>query len=202
MSDVSRRSLFAAGLAAAVSVPAARAAAPAESTERALRRKDYELTEAEARYVIEHTDHAVLGTADASGTPYAVPVTPFLFGGQIYFHGTKNELSRKRVNIQQNSQVSLAWIGTSPIKEDEYTVKYVSAVVAGRARIVSDPTEKQRIFEAFVNRFVPSRPLDEAKKVIAESIADADVFEVTIEKISGKAKTRHPFFGTASHSGK
>ena len=83
------------------------------------------------RYVIEHTDHAVLGTADASGTPYAVPVTPFLFGGRIYFHGTKNELSRKRVNIQQNSQVSLAWIGTSPINP--------SLVARSSRRILESP---------------------------------------------------------------
>ena len=124
-----------------------------------------------------------------------MPITPFLFGGKIYFHGTKDPESRKLQNMRQNSKVSIAWIGTDPIKEDEYTVKYVSAVVAGHVREISDPKETQKIFEVFVNRFVPSRPLDEAKKVIAGSIKDAVVWEVTIDKVSGKAKAKQPFFG-------
>lgn len=56
-------------------------------------------------------------------------------------------------------------------------------------------SEEPKIFEVFVNRFVPSRPLDEAKKVIAGSIKDAVVWEVTIDKVSGKAKAKQPFFG-------
>lgn len=199
MTQLTRRSLLGAGLAAAAATTTAAAhAAPAPaaaSTERPVRRKDYELTREEALYVIEHTDHAVLATADASGTPYAVPVTPVLIGGKLYFHGTKDEKSRKLLNLRQNARVSLAWVGTSPIKEDEFTVKYVSAVVAGHAREVTDPKEKQRIFEGFTARFAPSQTLEKQREVIAGSIRDAALWEVTIDKVTGKAKAKQPFFG-------
>lgn len=198
MSTISRRQLLAAGSALSVGLVAKTQAqtAPHSSTERPVRRKDYELTEAEARYVIEHTDHAVLATADDSGTPYATPITPFLYDGKIYFHGTKDPKSRKLNNLKQNPRVSIAWVGTSPIKEDEFTVKYVSAIVAGTAKEVTDAGAKQRIFEAFCNRFVPSQARKKALEVIAGSINDAVVWEVTIEKLTGKAKAKQPFFAS------
>lgn len=191
--SINRRSLFAAG-AAAVAATSAFAAENPESTERPVRRKDYLLTEKEALYVIEHTNNAVLGTADASGTPYAVPITPFLYNGKIYFHGTKDPKSRKFENLRENPRVSIVWIGTDPVKEDEFTVKYVSAMVAGKARLVTDKAEMQKIFEGYTARFAPSQSKASQLKTIAGSIGDVALWEVTIEKLSGKAKAKLPFF--------
>lgn len=206
MSDISRRKLFSAAtafLSLSSLVSANETVTHAStSTERPVRRKDYELTQAESYYVIEHTDYAVLSTADRSGTPYGVPVTAFLYQGKIYFHGTKDPKSRKLVNLRENPKVSLVWVGTAPIKEDEFTVKYVSAIVAGTAKEVTDSDLKQRVFEAFCNRFVPTQSRVKALETIADSINDSIVWEVTIQKISGKAKARQPFFGTSASTPK
>ena len=194
MTTVSRRILLAAGASLGAAGTLAHAAAPA-STERPVRRKDLELTRDEALYVIEHTNHAVLATSDDSGTPYAVPVTPVLFQGKIYVHGTNAPESRKRLNLRQNPRVSLAWIGTAPMKEDEFTTKYVSAIVAGRAREVTDKDERWKIMTGYTNRFAPSQSAEAARKTIAESLPDVVIWEIEIEKVTGKAKTRVPFFG-------
>lgn len=164
------------------------------STERPVRRTDYLLTEEEAWYVIQHTNNAVLATTDESGTPYAVPITPLLLNGKIYFHGTKDPKSRKFTNLTQNPRVSIAWIGTDPLKEDEFTVKYVSAIVAGRAHLVEDKKEQQAIFEAFTQRFAGSQPKDKQLETIRGSINDVALWEVIVEKVSGKAKAKKPFF--------
>lgn len=192
---MNRRHLITGGLAAAALSTAVSAnAAEAKSTERPVRRTDYLLSEDEAWYVIKNTPHAVLGTCDASGTPYAVPITPLLLDGKLYFHGTKDPKSRKFENLKLNPKVSMVWIGTAPIKEDEFTVKYVSAMVAGTARLITDRKEMQRIFEAYTDRFTPTQPKEKQLETIKGSIDSVALWEVTVEKISGKAKAKSPFF--------
>ncbi len=189
-----RRNLLvglAAGIAASASVEAAHTAT---STERPVRRTDYLLSEEEAWYVIANTPNAVMGTADASGVPYAVPITPLLLNGRIYIHGTKDPKSRKFENLRQNPKVSIVWIGTDPLKEDEFTVKYVSAMIAGSARLVTDRAEMQKIFEAYTQRFASSQSKEKQLDTIKGSIEDVALWEVTVDKISGKAKAKSPFF--------
>ena len=189
-----RRKMLAAGLAAAATFAGTVQAAEPKSTERPVRRTDYLLSDEEAWYVIKNTPHAVLGTCDKAGIPYAVPITPLLLDGKIYFHGTKDTKSRKFENLKQNPNVSIVWIGTDPIKEDEFTVKYVSAMVAGKARLITDRAEMQRIFEAYTARFTPSQSKEKQLETIKGSINDVALWEITVEKLSGKAKAKSPFF--------
>ena len=189
---VSRRQVFIAGTAGILASSVH--AAGASSTERPVRRTDYLLSEEEAWYVVKHTNNAVLGTADASGTPYAVPITPLVLDGKIYFHGTKDPQSRKLNNLEQNPKVSIVWIGTDPLKEDEFTVKYVSAMVAGRARRITDAKEMQAVFEKYTQRFAGSQSKAKQLETIKGSIGSVALWEVTVDKISGKAKAKKPFF--------
>lgn len=160
----------------------------AQSTDREVRRKDYLLTEQEACYVIEHTNNAVLGTADASGTPYAVPITPLLLDGKIYFHGTKDPKSRKLNNLEQNPRVSIVWVGADPLKEDEFTVKYISAMVSGHARRITDPKQMRAIFDRYTQRFAGFQTAAKQHETINGSIGAVALWEVTIDKITGKAR--------------
>lgn len=191
--SITRRQVLAAGV-AAVAAAGVQAKEEPKSTERPVRRTDYLLTEKESWYVIEHTNNAVLGTADASGTPYAVPITPMVLDGKIYFHGTKDPKSRKFANLEQNPRVSIVWVGTDPVKEDEFTVKYVSAMIAGRASRITDEKEMRRIFEAYTKRFAGSQSLAKQHETINGSIGAVALWEVKVEKISGKAKAKKPFF--------
>lgn len=165
-----------------------------DSTDRPIRRTDYELSQKEALYVVQNTKHAVLATSDKTGVPYAVPITPIYFKGKIYFHGTNDRKSRKLINLNQNPNVSIAWIGTSPIKEDEFTVKYVSAIVAGKAKQVTNEVQRQKIFEEYTAQITPSQSKEKQLETIKGSIKEAALWEVEIEKLTGKAKAKQPFF--------
>lgn len=195
VAKIQRRQLLAAALTGLVAPTAFAENTKPASTERAMRMKFSELTPDETLYVIEHTNNAVLSTTDASGTPYGVPITPLYSEGKIYFHGTKNELSRKLQNMRQNPRVHITWIGYDPIKEDKYTVTYVSAMAAGKAREITDPQEKAIVFRLFCARFIPSQTNQTVERLIKKDMVNANIWEVTIEKLSGKQnQAKNPYF--------
>ena len=52
----------------------------------------------------------------------------------------------------------------------------------------------QAVFEKYTRRFAGSQPLAKQHETIKGSIGAVALWEVTVEKISGKAKTKTPFF--------
>ena len=77
---MNRREMFKMAATATLLTTGAVSAAEMKSTDRPMRRTDRILTLEEAKEVIRHTPHAVLATADASGQPYGVPISPALVG--------------------------------------------------------------------------------------------------------------------------
>lgn len=80
MTEISRRSAIALGAAAGLATFAEGAFAtdaPKSTKDMPMKHTELALSKEECLYIIEHTDHAVLSTADATGEPYGVPVTPF-----------------------------------------------------------------------------------------------------------------------------
>ncbi|MFU0842645.1 MAG: hypothetical protein ACFWTZ_08595 [Burkholderia sp.] len=82
----------------------------AASSERPMRRKDRELTEEEALEIVRTSHYAVIATCDASGTPYAVPVSPVWIDGALYFHSAADPAGRRASNLAQNPRVSLCYL--------------------------------------------------------------------------------------------
>ena len=120
-----------------------------QSTQRAMRRKDRELSREETLTVIRHTPHCVIATVDESGTPYATPITAVLFEGAVYFHSSSDVTGRRYQNALQNDKVSIVWIGRGETAADElpkdFSVNYASAIVEGRISLVTDEGEKKRV---------------------------------------------------------
>jgi nitroimidazol reductase NimA-like FMN-containing flavoprotein (pyridoxamine 5'-phosphate oxidase superfamily) len=63
---------------------------------------------------------------------------------------------------------------------------YESAIVFGRAALVTDPTEKRRGLELLAVRFCGALT-PEAEKTIATSASRTAVVRIRIERIAGKA---------------
>jgi nitroimidazol reductase NimA-like FMN-containing flavoprotein (pyridoxamine 5'-phosphate oxidase superfamily) len=63
---------------------------------------------------------------------------------------------------------------------------YESAIVFGRAALVTDPAEKRRALELLAIRFCGA-VTPEAEKVIADSGSCAAVVRIRIEQVAGKA---------------
>lgn len=193
---IGRRTLLVCGLAAAASLVTSVNAAP-QSTERELRRSDRKLSEQECLYLIEHTSHAVLSTTDNSGTPYGVPITPILLNGKLYFHCSKMG-GRKVDNLRQNKKVSLCFIGKDDISQPEFAVNFASVIVAGTAKEITGSEEIKRIQLEICKRHTPEAGAKAAAKYFEKSGGGITIWEVTPTKISGKARNKHLYFGSAN----
>lgn len=158
------------------------------SSERSMRRTDRELSRTDAFRVIRMSAHAVLSTVDASGIPYGVPVTPVLEGEtHLYFHSTR-AVSRRSDNMLDNPAVSLCFVTDAQVVEEEFSVDYASAIVAGRAAMVIDEAERRHAMELLCARHAPHVAPETIAARIEEGLKSVSVWRIDIEHVSGKSR--------------
>ena len=151
---------------------------------RDIRRTDRALTEEQAREILTRAEHGVLATVGADGWPYAVPVNHVLAGDVLYIHGAQE--GHKLENIAHEQRVSFCAVAGARVLPASLSTLYESAIVFGRAAVVTDPTEKRRGLELLAVRFCAALT-PEAEKAIATSASRAAVVRIRIERIAGKA---------------
>lgn len=160
---------------------------PPISTQRPMRRQDRALSLSEAIAVIEATDHAVISTVDASGTPYGVPVSPALVGNKLFFHGTREE-SRRADNIAQNPRVSVCFVSHARTLPEQYSVDYACAIVSGTCRRVLDAQEQAQAISALLARHAPGQSVEQNAQYMKRWLKHCAFWCVDIESITGKAR--------------
>jgi nitroimidazol reductase NimA-like FMN-containing flavoprotein (pyridoxamine 5'-phosphate oxidase superfamily) len=151
---------------------------------REIRRKDRALTEEQAREILGRAEHGVLATLGSDGWPYAVPVNHVLAGDTLYIHCAVE--GHKLENIAHEERVSVCAVAGATVLPVKLSTLYESAVVFGRAAVVTDPAEKQRGLELLAIRFCGALT-PEAEKAIAASGSRTAVVRIRIERIAGKA---------------
>jgi uncharacterized protein len=151
---------------------------------RDIRRNDRAVTEEQAREILARAEHGVLATAGADGWPYAVPVNHVLSGDVLYLHCALE--GHKLENIAHEERVSFCAVASARVLPASLSTLYESAIVFGRAAVVTDPAERRRALELLAVRFCGAIT-PEAEKTIAESAARTAVVRVRIERITGKA---------------
>jgi nitroimidazol reductase NimA-like FMN-containing flavoprotein (pyridoxamine 5'-phosphate oxidase superfamily) len=92
----------------------------------------------------------------------------------------------KLENIAHEERVSFCAVAGATVLPASLSTLYESAIVFGRAAVVTDPTEKQRGLELLAIRFCGA-VTPEAEKVIADSGSRTAVVRIRIEQIAGKA---------------
>lgn len=149
-----------------------------------MRRKDRERPAEFALAVVDSCAFATLGTVSADGAPYCAAISIARSGDSIYFHTAKS--GHKIDNIARQPQVCLSCVGELVVPENEFTVKYDSAVVFGRAERVDDEAERLLAYRLLSERHTPkAMPAFDAE--ILKSGRAADVYKITIERITGKS---------------
>lgn len=152
-----------------------------------IRRKERAITEAEAFAVLKGCEYAVLATIDKSGDPYCIPVSPVLMDKKIYFHCAPE--GEKLDNILRHPRVCLTCVGDTELVPEQFTTLYESAVVRGRAEIVTDEMEKVSALQCLCMKYA-SQNLDAMGAAIERSLARTGIVCITIDEITGKAKRR------------
>lgn len=158
-----------------------------------MRRADRQVSEPEAQEILARAEHGVLATIGADGWPYAVPVNHVLAGDRLYIHCATE--GQKLENIAHEERVSYCAVASAKILPKELSTLYESAVVFGRARVVTDPAEKRQALESLVRRF-SGTPSPEAENAFRAWFPRTAVVRIDIERIAGKAH-RAPVRGAA-----
>lgn len=152
----------------------------------AMRRKDREQTVEFAWDVLERCPFGMLSLIDLEGRPYAIPVSPAVMDGAIYFHGAKH--GEKAKIMAANPEACLtAVVDVVPLPE-EYATRYASAVVKGTMSLVEQGTEEWLgALHAIVDHYAPENQAYFDTSIVEEGNRTA-VWKLTPTEITGKAR--------------
>ena len=151
---------------------------------RMIRKKQQVLTEAETIEILNTCTSGVLAVSGDEDYPYAVPLSYAYKDGKLYFHSAKT--GHKLDSILRNDRVSFCVIQMDHVVPETFTTHYRSAIVFGKARILTEDAEKKHALECLVEKYSPDFKPQGQKEIVREW-NNVCVFEVKIEHVTGKA---------------
>ena len=151
---------------------------------REMRRSPQALTEEEIREVLVKETRGVMSVQGDDGYPYGFPINHYYDeeDGKIYFHGAN--FGHHIDAIKRDPKVSFCVFGQDFVREGEWAKNVKSVIVFGKAELIDDLDEVERISRKLCEKF-PCPP----EYVEEEIEKDAKVtmcIAITIENINGK----------------
>jgi nitroimidazol reductase NimA-like FMN-containing flavoprotein (pyridoxamine 5'-phosphate oxidase superfamily) len=151
---------------------------------REMRRKKQLLSKAETIEILQSCTSGVLAVTGDDDYPYAVPLSFAYKEGKLFFHFAK--AGHKIDSIAKNNKVSFCVIKTDNVIQKTFTTHFRSAIVFGRARILTEDSEKKYALECLVEKYSPDY-IPEGQSEIERDWNRVCVAEVKIEHMTGKA---------------
>jgi len=151
-----------------------------------IRRKDRELSEAEALDLLREAEWGVLATVDEAGWPYAVPVNHAVVDGDLIIHCAT--VGHKLANLAFNPKVSYCAVTQAETLPLELSTRYASVIIFGLGELLTDDGEKRAALRALGLRFAAAHP-DLVDREIDKDLFRTAVLRIRIERATGKA---HP----------
>lgn len=152
-----------------------------------LHRKDRQLPLEACKEILQNAEYMVMATVDNNAIPYATPLSFVLFEDKIYFHSGMRK-GHKACNLAENPYCSLAVIGkTQPVYTKNFTTYFESVVVFGKVCEVIGSARKKAVLFALAEKYLPEH-MHNAEKDITASLERTKVYEISLDKITGKAK--------------
>lgn len=150
-----------------------------------MRRKDREMNEDFALYVVDKCDHAVMAVIGLDGHPYCIPITIVRHEDWIYIHSAKD--GEKVQCLRQNPNVCISCVGDTFKPLDNFTTEYESAVIKGQAVEVTERDEMIHGLRILSERHAPTN-MAQFDKAIEGSLFRTGVWKIHIDSITGKRK--------------
>lgn len=155
---------------------------------REIRRKDRALSDAETEALLASHNYGVLCVSGNGDYPYGVPVNYGYADGKIYIHGT-SQSSHKLDCIRQDSRVCFTVVGEHELAAAEFSNNYSSAIVFGRARILTEEADILPALTRMMSSLAPEMA-DQAADHCRGTLRSLVMLEITPEHISGKARRK------------
>lgn len=152
--------------------------------DRKMRRLSLQTDEQTAKQILSEASFGVLSTVGEDGFPYGVPVNFAYDGEKIYFHCAKNA-GHKQENLKFCNKACFTAVTDCTVLPERLDTKYKSVVVFGLVEKAEE--NKEYGLRLISQKYAP----DLAEKIESELKAEcknADVYEITPLKISGKQK--------------
>lgn len=151
---------------------------------RDMRRNDRNLSQEEARKILESVSFGTLAVDSVEGYPYSVPLS-FAYGdNKIYFHGSNKGL--KYESVKERDKVSFSAVERDDVVPSDFTTKYRSVIAYGKCRVVEDDSEKSKALELLVKKYSPGFEVE--GKEYARKAQDAFVvYAIDIEHMTAKS---------------
>lgn len=148
-----------------------------------MRRKDREMPESFAFDVANRCDFATLSMIDPDTAPYGVPLQIFVNENKIYFHCATKGF--KLDCLRENPQVCITCVSHLEIISEEFTTKYQSAILRGKASEIQSFQEKTAILHKIAQRYTPNHA-HLAGKEIETYLNATSIWEIEISSATGK----------------
>ena len=149
---------------------------------REMRRKRQMLSAKESEEILRRMTNGTLALHGDGGYPYAVPVSYVYSNGRIYFHTATQ--GHKVDALIRNDKVSFCVVEQDDVKPAEFTTYFRSVIAFGRARILTDETEKRTALQLLADKYSSGMPGLETE--IAKGFRHLLMVEIDIEHLTGK----------------
>ena len=150
-----------------------------------LRREDRQLDDATAMALLKRGEYGILSTSDKNNRPYGIPVNYVVMEESIFFHCATE--GHKLENITANNGVSFCVVGKTELIPEQFSTRYESVVVSGRADIIKDNVLKKNALRALVAKYAPDH-IAAGDAYIDKLMDKTTVVRIEIESLAGKAR--------------
>ena len=146
---------------------------------------EHQLESPETEKVLREVSTGYLATTGSDGFPYVTPVHFIFFEGRIFIHGNPN--GTKIDNLKADPRGSFAAAAEEGlIHADEAcntNTRFRSALIKGKARVLTDPSRAPVILEEFVRKYTPQHL---GKALPADALEITGIIEIDILSVTGK----------------
>jgi uncharacterized protein len=151
---------------------------------REMRRKGQQLSDAETIGILLSCTSGVLAVSGDDDYPYAVPLSFAYREGKLLLHCAY--AGHKIESITKHNKVSFCVIERDQVVPEEFTTYYRSVIVFGRARILTEDSEKKDALAYLLAKYSPDHMAARLAGVERE-LPGVCVVEITVEHMTGKA---------------
>ena len=140
------------------------------------------LSKEECEEILTREPRGVLALLGDYDYPYALPMSHVYVDGKIYFHGAMQ--GHKNDAVKKHDKVSYCVFDEGVKNDDGWSYTFRSVIVFGRIRTLTDDDGKVEKLTHLGDKFFPTH--DETVREIERLLHRTEVFEITIEHMSGK----------------
>ena len=151
---------------------------------RPMRRSAQQLTREQTEEILLRGSSGTLAVCGDDGYPYAVPLSYIYSDGRIYLHCAKS--GHKLDAIAHCDKVSFCVVDQDTVVPDALTTHFRSAIVFGRARLLTDTDEIVAVIRALSGKYAPALSAERIDKAIQSEMPALGIIVIEIEHMSGK----------------